>query len=121
MTPEEREKDRVRGEHISGWIGLLTALAFAATAFMFAVQAFLWLKHGTWYPASIALALSWFDFDYRLLTSTSWQGVNQIVAWALELHMGVGLIVAAIIVGFCTGEVVDLFSNWKIQKLSNRL
>jgi hypothetical protein len=113
MTPEERERDRIRGEHLSGWIGLLTALAFAATAITFGIQALLWLKSGAWHPVSIASALGWLGLNPLFLVAGSWHGLNQIVAWVLELHLGVGFIAAGVVVGFCIGEAVNAFSNTK--------
>lgn len=111
MTPDERERERIRSDHIAGWVGLFSALACVAAAITIAIQALLWLKNDRWPPVSVAAGLDWLGVNSELFARTSWHGFNRIVAWVLDLHLGVGFIAAGALIGFCIGEVTNAVSR----------
>ena len=113
MTPHERERepDLLRAKCQSEWFGLGSALAFAGTLVVLAVQAMAWLKTGNWQSVSIATGLGWAGVDASVLATTSWQGLNRVLVWLTDLHLGFALLALGAATGLAIGEAVYSFTQ----------
>lgn len=115
MTPLERDQDRARANRQAEWMGLCSALFVGATALILMVQGVAWLKTGTWHSVSVAQALMFVGMHGWASPQTSWLGLDAVLTWLLDLHIGFALVLVGTIVGFTIGEAVYTLTKHKAQ------
>ena len=77
-------------------LGVIAVVAILGPFVIVAAQALGWLANGVWIPAPVSGAIKVFDPDLPAqMQSTTWLGLNQIVAFFLDIWIGFYLWVLA--------------------------
>jgi hypothetical protein len=105
MTPQERKLDALWEKHISEWFGLCAALGCLAAVLLLAAQSIRWLKTGHWTPLPVSAGFEFAGINPDLLAATSWEGINRVVTWLLDVHLGFLFVFAGAVVGGIFGRI----------------